>query len=60
MSNVRYSQKVLEKIGGEKGHYRFGNQEKPKGGCRFEQDLERQVKHTCWESMFFVHDTVCS
>lgn len=32
MSNVRYSQEVLENTGEEKDHYRFGNQEKPKRG----------------------------
>lgn len=46
MSNGRYSQEVLQNTGEEKDHYRFRNQEKPKGGTDSEQDLERQVKHT--------------
>ena len=45
MSNVRYSQEVLENTGEEKDHCRFGTQEKPKGGIDLSK-ICKEVKHT--------------
>lgn len=56
MSNVRYSQEVLENTGEEKDHYRFGNQEKPKGGIDLSKIWTGKT-YLSWENMFFAHDT---